>query len=139
MNTTRIAKGPALDGSRGFTSRIAAKAARSQPALYDVCVNGQTCLHDTSFAAAVIAVRGTALQIQRYDLATLEPHHKRITVNGAEADFDALQPGDYTIRVGSYKITISRNLRQHYEETGELPCGCIDVCRSNCDGRRSRW
>lgn len=25
------------------------------------------------------------------------------------------------------------------EDDGELPCGCIDVCRSNCDGRRDRY
>ncbi len=24
------------------------------------------------------------------------------------------------------------------EDDGELPCGCIDVCRRNCDGRWDR-
>ena len=137
LRMPRIAKGPLLDGSRGFTARSAAKQRAEPPAFYDVHVNGQTCLRGTSFAAALIAVRGTAYQIQR----SVEPRHKRITINGAEADFDALQPGEHTISVGAYTITIKHHVQLlEDEDDGELSCGCIDVCRSNCDGSRSaRW
>jgi hypothetical protein len=79
----------------------------------------------------MIAVSGTAQQIQRHELAALKEEHKRIMINGAEATNFDLVAGSYTITVGHYTIKISRVVAAE-EDTGVLRCGCIDVCRCRC-------
>ncbi len=132
MQATRIAKGPPMNGDRGFKGRRLQSSIRHEEVLrtYDVQLNGRTCMRGASFPAALIAVRGTAEQIQRSEHKTINiTDNKRSVISS----FD-LAPGDYKISVGNQTIKIKRSAPAA-EDDGVLRCGCIDVCRSNCDGR----
>ena len=127
MQATRIAKGPPMNGDRGFKGR---KRQEEVLHTYDVQLNGRTCIRGASFHAALIAARGTAEQIQRSGHKTINITDNKRSVM---LSFD-LAPGDYKISVGNQTIKIKGSAPPE-ADTGVLRCGCIDVCRSNCDGR----
>ena len=126
MQATRIAKGPPMNGDRGFKGRKRHDEERTKPSTYAVLVNGISTLRDISFPAAIISVRSLMRDIQG---------HKMVH----PASLEALSPGEHTINVGAYSIKIQRYVAEPEPEDGVLRCGCIDVCRSNCDGRSNHW
>jgi hypothetical protein len=123
-----------MNGDRGFKGRRLRSSSKPQQIHnYDVRVNGIAVLRDISWPAAMIAVRGLVRDIS---FAPLKDHHKVAHPTCIET----LPPGEHSLIVGAYTITITHHVPEpEDEDDGVLRCGCIDVCRSNCDGRSRRY